>query len=181
MGNSYGFYSVAHDGAGIVQQPQAGANTTTIVAPHLPPQIAPVANQFIGVGQHLVITNSAQDPDLPITFTLDKNDPAGSVISTSGVFSWVPSCSQGSTTNVVTIWATDSYSIPLSNSVSFVVTVGECLQLGVGSTVLQIGQTSSVPVSIISTLGLTNLSFTIAYLTNRFTNWVLSAMNRADR
>jgi hypothetical protein len=80
---------------------------------------------------------------------------------------------------VVTIWAADSYSIPLSNSVSFVVTVGECLQLGIDSTVLQVGQTSSVAVSIISTLGLTNLSFNVTYPTNRFTNWVLTASNSA--
>ena len=72
------------------------------------------------------------------------------------------SCSQASTTNLITIWATDSYSIPLSKTVSFVVTVGQCLQLGLGSTVVQVKQTSSVPVSVISTVNLTNLSFTVA-------------------
>ena len=51
--------------------------------------------------------------------------------------------------------------------------------MGVGSTVLQVGQTSSVPVRIISTLGLTNLSFTITYPSNRFTNWVMTASNSA--
>jgi hypothetical protein len=180
IGNSYAFYSVAYDGVGNVQPAPASANAVTIVAPHLPPQIIPVAAQFIAVGQQLTITNYATDPSLPIKYSLDKTDPAGaSIHSTNGVFTWVPACSQASTTNVVTIWVTDSYSIPLSNSVSFVVVVGECLQVGVGSTVLQVGQTSSVPVSIISTLGLTNLSFTIAYPTNRFTNWVMTASNSA--
>ena len=179
VGNSYGFYSVAHDGAGIVQQAPAGANTTTILAPHPPPQFSPVPNQFVAVGQRLVITNYVQDPDLPITFSLAASAPAGASIKTNGIFSWTPSCAQASTTNLITVWATDNYIIPLSNSVSFVVVVSECLQVGVGSTVMQIGTTSSVPVSVISALGLTNLSFGVAYPTNRFTNWVLTSSNSA--
>ena len=180
LGNRYSFFSVAHNAVGYTGIPPYGSGTGTVVAPHLAPQIMPVPNQSIAVGQHLILTNSAQDPDHPITFSLDKTAPAGATIkSTNGVLTWVPSCSQASTTNPVTIWATDNYSIPLSNSMSFVVIVGECLQMGVGSTVLQIGQTSSVPVSIISTLGLTNLSFTVAYPSNRFTNWVMTASNNA--
>ena len=35
-GNTYGFYSIAHDGAGEVQQTPASANTTTLVA--VPPK-----------------------------------------------------------------------------------------------------------------------------------------------
>jgi len=179
VGNSYSFYSVAHDGAGETQPASATTIASTIVAPHLPPQFAPVPNQTIAVGQHLVFTNIVQDPDLPITFSLGAGDPAGAGIKTNGVFSWTPSCDQASTTNLITIWATDSYGIALSNSVSFVVAVGECLQIGVGSTVLQVGQTSSVPVSIISTLNLTNLSFTIVYPSNRFANWLVIASNTA--
>jgi hypothetical protein len=48
---------------------------------------------------------------------------------------------------------------------------------GLGSTVMQIGQTSSVPVNLLSTVALTNLSFTLSYPTNRFTNWVLLETN----
>jgi hypothetical protein len=179
MGNSYGFYSVAHDGAGLVQQAPAIANTTTIVAPHLPPQFSPVSNQFVTVGQRLLITNFAQDPDLPITFSLGSGAPAGAFVHTNGVFAWAPTCAQASTTNLITIWATDSYSIPLSNSVSFVVVVGDCLQISVGSTVMQVGTTSSVPASLISTLGLTNVTFVVACPTNYFTNWVMTSSNSA--
>jgi hypothetical protein len=178
FGNDYGFYTVAHDGAGIVQQTPTNANTTTIVAPHPPPQFsAPPPNVFITVGQPLVFTNHVQDPDLPITFSLGAGAPAGASIDTNGVFTWIPSCAQASTTNIITIWATDNYIIPLSNSVSFVVAVSECLQVSIGSTVMQVGTTSSVPVSVISTLGLTNLSFIVAYPTNRFTNWIMISSN----
>ena len=51
--------------------------------------------------------------------------------------------------------------------------------MSVGSTVMQVGTTSSVPVSIISTLPLTNLSFTVEYPANRFTNWLVTASNNA--
>jgi hypothetical protein len=179
LGNSYSFYSLAHDGAGEVQSAPAANNGSTIVAPHLPPQFAPVANQTATVGQRLLFTNVVQDPDSPLKFSLGAGAPAGAGINTNGVFSWTPSCDQATTTNLITIWATDRYAIPLSNSISFVVSVGECLQLGIGSTIVPAGQTSSVPVNLISTLPLTNLSFILVYPTNRFTNWLVSASNNA--
>ena len=49
-GNSYGFYSIAYDGAGEVQAAPAATTASTILATHLPPQFAPVANQSIAVG-----------------------------------------------------------------------------------------------------------------------------------
>jgi RHS repeat-associated protein len=179
MAHSYGFYSVAYDGAGNVQSTTANPNAVTILAPHLPPQFSPVPNRFVAVGQRLLVTNLVQDPDLPLTFSLDPSAPAGASVSTNGVFSWTPSCAQASTTNLITVWATDSYTIPLSNSVSFIVSVSECLQVSVGSTVMQVGTTSSVPISVISTLDLTNLNLTLAYPTNRFANWVFSVSNNA--
>ena len=183
MGNRYSFYSIAHDGVGNVESAPTSAEATTIVAPHLPPEFEPLAetnqNQFAAVGGHISFTNTAHSPNLPITYSLDSSAPAGASISTNGVFAWTPSCGQGSTTNVIRIWATDSYGIPLSNSVSFVVAVSECLQLNVGSTVLQVGQTSSVPLGIVSTLNLTNLSFTVVYPANRFTNWGITPSHAA--
>ena len=59
--------------------------------------------------------------------------------ATNGVFQWNPSCEQGSSTNLITIWATDSSTPPLSNSMSFLVVVSECVQVGIGSTVMQDG------------------------------------------
>jgi hypothetical protein len=53
------------------------------------------------------------------------------------------------------------------------------VQVSVGSTVMQIGTTSSVPVSLLSTVALTNLSFTINYPSNRFANWALAPSNAA--
>ena len=142
-----------------------------------PPVIIQVSNHAIAVGQTLTITNVAQASTPPVTFSLASSAPAGAVISTNGIFRWTPVCSQGSTTNLITIWATDSDPLALSNSMTFVVTVSECVQVGIGSTVLQVGQTGGVAVTLLSTVGLTNLSWTLAAPFNRFTNWSFAASN----
>ena len=177
-GQTYGFYSVAHDGAGNIESPPGTAEATTSTPPG-GPVIQQVGPQFVIVGQTLVITNHAQSANPPITFSLGGGAPAGASITINGVFAWTPSCAQGSTANQVPVWAADSGSPPQSNSMIFQVTVSDCLQVGVGSTVMQVGTTSSVPVNLLSTVALTNLSFTLSYPTNRFNNWTLTASNAA--
>jgi hypothetical protein len=146
--------------------------------PALPvPMITQVANQFVIVGQELIITNSAVVATPPVTFTLAAPEPAGASITTNGVFSWAPTCAEGSSTNTITVWATDSGTPPLSNSMTFLVAVSECVQLGVGSAVLQVGQTSGIPVNLFSTVGITNLSFSLAVPAHRFTNYTITSAN----
>ena len=62
---------------------------------------------------------------------------------------------------------------------TFAVIVNECVQVSIGSTVMQIGTTSSVSVNLLSTVTLTNLSFTLTYPSNRFDNWTAMASNAA--
>src|ERR1041385_8156876 len=83
-------------------------STGAILKVLAPPTIDPVSNQFLIVGKQLTITNHAYDCDLPIIFTLDSTAPAGASITTNGLFKWTASCAQGSTTNTIKIWATDS-------------------------------------------------------------------------
>lgn len=172
-GNTYGFYSIAHDGAGNVESKGTVAEATTMTLSNYPPVMAPVSNAFIVVGQQLVVTNQAYDPNTPIIFSLGSGAPAGAMITTNGIFRWTPSCAQGSTTNTITIWATDSGTPPESSSVTFTVKVPECIQAGLGSTVMQVGQTSSVPVVLLSTVALTNMSFTVPFPPDRLTNFAL--------
>ena len=152
----------------------------TLVTPALPPTISPVANQFVNVGAVLVITNTATDanvPARPLSFSLDASDPAGAIITGAGVFEWAPTCEQGSTTNVVTIWAVDNGTPKLSNSVNFTVTVSDCVRVSVGSSAVLIGSNTCVPVSLLSTVSLTNLNFSLVTAAGRFTNWTISATN----
>jgi hypothetical protein len=148
------------------------------VTPALPPPvITQVANQSIVVGQIVVITNQAQVATPPAIFTLDSSAPAGATITPNGVFQWKPSCAQGSSTNLITIWATDSSTPPLSNSMSFLVVVSECVQVGVGSTIMQVGQTNGVALTLLSSVGLTNLSWTLVCPSNRFGNFSFTFTN----
>jgi hypothetical protein len=155
---------------------------TWVHTTYLPPVIAQVANCSVAVGTTLVVTNTATDPNLPaptLTFSLDPSAPAGATVTTNGIFTWTPICAQGSTTNLITVWVTASGSPPLSNSMSFFVTVSDCVQVGIGSAIVQTGQDACLPVNLLSTVSLTNLSFTLVFPTNRFSNWTFTATDPA--
>jgi hypothetical protein len=141
------------------------------------PGLANVAPLTVQVGQALLITNQVYGGTGPITLSLAVSDPAGAGLFPDGVFYWTPTCEDGNTTNQITIWATDSSVPALSNAMTFTVIVGECVQISIGSAPVQIGESICVPVSLLTTTPLTNISFTISTLTNRFTNWSVSAAN----
>ena len=135
----------------------------------VPPVICPVTNYVVPVGTYLVITNCAEDLDQPITFNLGTNAPAGAAMTTNGLFTWTPTCAQGSRTYPITVWATDSGEPPASNSITFTVTVPECIEASLGHTVMQAGTTNSVSIYLLSTTALTNMGFTVVYPPERFT------------
>jgi len=138
-----------------------------------------VSNQFVNAHQEVVITNFASSSRGAVSFTLALGAPAGAMMRPNGIFTWTPACEQGSTTNLITVWARDSSSPPLSNSMTFSVIVGECVEISIGSSVAQTGQSTCVPVSLVATVGLTNLSFTLAYPSGFLTNWSVAPSNSA--
>jgi hypothetical protein len=154
-------------------------NTPVVPAP----MITQIANQSLMAGQTLDLAISAVVASAPVTFKFGGSAPAGATLTADGVFSWTPTCAQGNATNVITIWATDSGTPPLSNSMSFSIAVGECVpagvQLGIGSTVLQVLHSSSVSLTLLSSAGVTNLSFELAVAANQFTNWTFASSNSA--
>jgi hypothetical protein len=180
-GHYYYFYSVAHDNSGNVQLVPGSYEAMTFVSTNQIPPLPPIADQTLIVGNSLVLTNPASGGkgSQNLTFGL-QNAPSGASINpTNGTFTWTPVCDQGSSNYLITIWATDSGLPPLSNSVTFAVIVSECVQVSIGSTAMQIGTTSSVPVNLLSTVALTNLTFTLSYPTNCFNNWTAAASNPA--
>src|SRR5207244_3566396 len=66
-----------------------------------------------------------------------------------------------------------------SNFVAFTVTVSECVRVGIGRTVLQVGHNACVTVNLLSTVALTNLSFILLHPADRFANWTLGVTNPA--
>ena len=103
--------------------------------------------------------------------------PPEAGVSPNGVFQWTPAREQGSTTNLITLWAVDDGTPALSNSVSFNVVVGAFIQVTIGSGTVLAGNVTSVPVSLYSTVGLTNVSFSLATLAGCFTNWAANSGN----
>jgi hypothetical protein len=142
-----------------------------------PPLITQAPSQFVNVNRGVILTNLAYSANGPISFSLASNAPAGARISTNGVFRWSPTCAEGSTTNLITVWATDSGTPPQSNSMTFMVNVSECVEISIGSSVQQTGQSTCVPVNLFSTIGLTNLNFTLSDPTGHFTNWNITPTN----
>ena len=79
-----------------------------------PPSLVAVTSQIMDVGQTLLVTNSAIDPNVPpqsLSFSL-LNGPAGGTLTpldtTDAQFSWRAPVSEAGTTNLVTVAVTDT-------------------------------------------------------------------------
>jgi uncharacterized repeat protein (TIGR03803 family) len=179
FGHTYAFYSTAEDNAGNTEAPHSGPDTVTSLASS--PVIAPVSDQVARVGATLAISNAVSEADVPapaLIFSLGPSAPAGASIDPeTGIFTWTPQCLQGSSTNLIEVRVASSDNPGVTNSMLFYAAVGDCVQVGVGSTVVQSGHRACVPVSLLTTVALTNLSFTLAYPPDRFGNWTVSATN----
>jgi len=139
---------------------------------------APVPDQFVNVETPLVVTNTVSQLNgdgSGVTFNLGAGAPAGASISADGILQWTPACEQGSTTNLIIVWAIDNGNPSISNSVSFNVVVSACVQVTIGSSVSLTGDDASVPVTLYSTVSLTNVNFSLATLAGRFANWAAAS------
>lgn len=91
--------------------------------PNTPPQLDPLPNRVVTLGQTLTFTALATDPDLPaqtLTFSL-SNAPLGAAIApASGLFTWTPAAPA---TASITVVVTDNGLPPLTAARSFTVTV----------------------------------------------------------
>jgi hypothetical protein len=87
---------------------------------------------------------------------------------------WTPTMAQASTTNNIGIKITDSNNSALSTNETVQVIVEDYLALAIGTTTVQAGQSGSVPISLSSSEGVTNLSFTVPWPTNALGSPTLS-------
>ena len=151
----------------------------TIVKSNQPPVLEPIADQVVEANQALVLTNFAYDfvrPSEQVQFDL-LSAPAGARIRnlspTQAVFSWTPACAQGGTTNLITVQVSDHGAPSLSATQTFVVTVPDCVQVSLGSTVVRAGETLSMPFALLATVPLSNVVMQTTYPAGRFTNATL--------
>jgi hypothetical protein len=162
-GHYYYFYSRALDNADNQEPAPAGFQASIYVSNNQPPTLQPVKDQIATVGSPLTVTNVVSDPNpgVQLAFSLVDAPAGASIDPATGTIGWVPSPSQGATTNLFTVNVTDNGLPPLSAAQSFLVVVGDYAELRVDSANLLGGQTNCVPLRLTSTASLTNLSFTL--------------------
>jgi glucuronoarabinoxylan endo-1,4-beta-xylanase len=113
-----------------------------------PPAFAAIASQTINPGATLILTNAATDTDAPpqvLTYALLTGPTNATLGATNGLFNWRPLLSQASTTNLVTVQATDNGMPNLSATNTFNITVNPVVTPAVSA---NLGGSGSVNIAI---------------------------------
>ena len=96
---------------------------------------------------------------------------------TNGIFSWTPSRQQAATTNLITMTVTDDGTPPLSDSKSFYVIVNDYTELWLGSKILRVGESGSLPLSFSSSTPVTHLALSLQFAPDHLGNWAIEPTN----
>jgi len=148
---------------------------SVIVKRNSAPALTALPNYYANALQLLSVQASATDGSLAanqLYFSLEPGAPDGAGVDpTNGLFTWIPSRQQATTTNVITLTVTDSGAPPLSDSKSFTVVVSDYTELTLGFIDTLAGLTDSVPLTAFSSIPLTSVSLAMDYPGDRLTNW----------
>ena len=142
-----------------------GRLTVVVNEVNSPPTMEPIPRFTVNETRALTYTVRASDFDLPkqaLTFSLGTGAPVGAAVgAATGVFAWTPSEIQGGTTNRISVIVRDNGTPPLSAMQTFTVVARDTspdFVLSLGTTNLQAGQSSSVPLLIHSGQDLTKVT-----------------------
>ena len=137
----------------------------------------PAPDQVAYVLMPLVITNDMTRPLVsrdPPTFGLGAEAPWGADVDpTNDVFVWEPSREQARSFNVISIWITNSGIPPTSPAKTFTVFVDDYAELALGGAVVRAGQAGSLPVTLNTSIGLTNVQGVVKVSPDRMTSLAL--------
>ena len=146
------------------------------------PVLAAIADYTINEATLLTIATSATNSNLPprtLTFSLGAGAPTNATINpVTGLFQWRPTAAQAPSTNTITVIVTDNGVPPLSATQHFKVIVRPVraqFVLSLGSTNVLAGNSSSVPVTLQTSLPLTNITTILQVPASGLTNWTLLA------
>lgn len=145
---------------------------------NLPPIMAAITNVVMPPDGVAVVRVKAHDPNSDeLTYSLASGSPPSAYIdATNGVFEWFPTRAYAETTNSFTVVVADNGSPPMSVTQSFTVVVLDYLEVSLGHTNLQVGESASLPVYLASNDGFTNLVFAVQVPETRLTNWTLTPL-----
>jgi hypothetical protein len=138
------------------------------------PGLAPVPDLFAEVLRPLFVTNVVIDPNTPplnLLYALGPDAPTNAYIHPlSGLFRWVPNRSQAPGTNTIIVSVFDQASPILSNAMSFNVYVNDYVELSLGSLIMLAGTNGVVPISLFSSLPLTEVRAVFGFAGQYFTD-----------
>jgi hypothetical protein len=141
------------------------------------PIIAAVPTLLAEVQRPVVVRNSFTDPNVPklvLSYSLAPGGPTNARVNpTSGAFSWTPTREYARTTNLFTVRLMDATRPILSNSMSFLVAVNDCIELTVGTTAVPIGEAGFVPIDLFTSAQLLALQCELQLPESRLSNVVV--------
>ena len=109
-----------------------------------------------------------------IFFSLAAGAPVGaSINSTTGLLSWDSSLAVAGSTNNVTVIINDLTNPNASTQETLLITVANTFNLVAASVPIQSGLSTSLPLTCVSSAGITNLTFTLNWPGNQLANPVL--------
>ena len=143
------------------------------------PNLAALPSLPGNVNALLIVTNSVSDPDGPshtLTYSLGTGSPSTMVInSNTGRLYWRPHMTDGGTTNSVNIVVTDA-STGLYSTQSFDVAVSNAVQVTLSNSVVALGNTGRIPVTVDASTPLTALSFVLNAPSNRVSSVTVTSL-----
>lgn len=165
--------------------------TLAVTSTNQGPVLAAISDATVRPDDLLMFQVSGSDPDGDqITFSLDSTAPTGAIVTnvvtrithpgsnptfvTNTVFVWVPTRAQATSTNRITLHVTDNGGPPMSAAQTFTVVVLDYVEVTIGSTNVQSGDSVAVPIRLASSDGVTNLTFNLPWPADYLSNAVLT-------
>ena len=181
-GHTYGFYSLATDYAGNMERAHLTADATVLISANSAPQVAPVPDQVVNVGSSLSLVDNILNPGQPGSKlgVILVGAPAGVAAGVSGTnifINWQPSYFQAGTTNILQLIITNNGTPPLLTTQTFLVSVPDYVQVGIGNMAAHPGQPVCLPMNLFTSTRLTNVEFVVNVPATGLTNWSVQLLS----
>ena len=106
-----------------------------------------------------------------INYSLEPGAPDNAIVADRGgvaLLTWVPTSAQASTTNLISVRATDSVDPTLTTNLLLVVNVTDYLTVRPGTIAVELGAEAQLPLYVISSEPLGELTFTVSWPPENF-------------
>jgi hypothetical protein len=141
------------------------------------PVIAPVPMLLAEVQRPVVVRNTFTDPNVPplaLSYSMAPGGPTNARVNAlSGAFSWTPTRDYARTTNSFTVRLVDATRPLLSNAVSFLIAVNDCIEVTAGTTTVPVGEAGFVTIELFTSAQLSALQCMLHFPENRLSNVVV--------